>query len=74
VLFWSALKPSAVLLVPMLLFWSAPVPPAVFPALSLASLFGGAPQLGVPPSMRMRPAITKALPQTLFMGSFSYAV
>src|SRR5215831_7802250 len=53
---------------------TAPVPPAVFPAASLTSLFGGAPQLGVPPSMRMRLAITKASLQTLFMGSSSYEV
>src|SRR6516162_1986980 len=64
----------AVLLKPVVVFWSAPVPLAVFRAASLSSLFGGAPQLGVPPSMRMRPAITNAFPQTLFMGASSYAV
>src|SRR5262249_798643 len=59
---------------PVVLLKSAPDPPAVFALASLTSLFGGPPQLDVPPSMRMRPAITNALPQTLFMGSFSYEV
>src|SRR6516164_6166828 len=64
----------AVLLKPVVVFWSAPVPLAVFRAASLSSLFGGAPQLGAPPSIRMRPVITKAFLQTWFMGSSSYKV
>src|SRR6516164_8834483 len=64
----------AVLLKPVVVFWSAPVPLAVFRAASLSSLFGGAPQLGAPPSIRMRPVITNAFPQILFMSSSSYEV
>src|SRR6516164_8051224 len=74
VLFASAACPLAVLALPVVLFWSAPDPPAVFPKASLSSLFGGAPQLSVPPNMRMRPAIPNAFPQTFFMGASSYAV
>src|SRR5215831_2871409 len=70
----SAECPLAVLALPVVLFWSAPDPPAVFPKASLSSLFGGAPQLSVPPNMRMRPAIPNAFPQTFFMGASSYAV
>src|SRR6516225_2705337 len=70
----SAACPLAVLALPVVLFWSAPDPPAVFPKASLSSLFGGAPQLSVPPNMRMRPAIPNAFPQTFFMGASSYAV
>src|SRR6516165_7085123 len=70
----SAPAPSAVLAAPVVLFWSAPDPPAVFPKASLSSLFGGAPQLGVPPSMKTRPMSTNAFPQILFMDSSSYAV
>src|SRR5215510_11898552 len=49
VLLGSTASPTAVLSSPGL-FTSAFVPPAVFPAASLTSLFGGPPPLAAPPS------------------------
>jgi hypothetical protein len=68
VLVRSAAFPYAVLKLPGVLLVSAPVPPAVFPMLSLASLVGGrCAQLGATPSVSDRPTIAAATEQILCM-------
>ena len=56
--------------VPGVLFTSAFVPPAVLPAASLTSLFGGPPQLDPPPSVHTRPTTMTTRWKILFMVFF----